>query len=95
MANYLLVFSICLGSAAALSAQTPDQQILVSKDYRDLSFLEFTRQMESEQDVQFYFFPGWVADLVIKQPDRPTTLDDILSATLEGTDYHYFILPTG
>ena len=45
--------------------------------------------------IQFFFFPGWVADLKVKQAESPTSLEKILNTTFEGTDYQFFIHENG
>lgn len=72
-------------------AQTAGE-VVVRKDYDGRSFTDFVRGVESDDaNVTFYFFPGWVADLRIRQTENPATLEDVLDATLESTDYRYFI----
>ncbi|MEZ5041819.1 MAG: TonB-dependent receptor [Saprospiraceae bacterium] len=93
MIKYLLALGIIFGYTIPSSTQTVEQVagIRIDKDFNDWGFADFAAQIEQDQGVQFYFFSGWVADLKVKQTEQPTTLDAILNATFDGTDYRYFI----
>lgn len=95
MAKYLLGALMNLAFVFTSLAQTAVPPIAIVKNYNDLDFSAFAKQLETEQGIQFYFFPGWATDITIKQIKTPTTLAEILSATFEETSYQYFIHPDG
>lgn len=91
MIKYGWLFFLNLIITVTVQAQTTANKILIQKDYNNWDFGAFVKAVEQEQDVQLYYFSGWVGDLKIKQAEQPSTLDAILKNTLEETDYQYFI----
>lgn len=74
-----------------LAVPATAQNIRIEKDYNGRSFNDFAQEVEADHGVQFYYFPGWTAELKIQQKQVPAELSAILEATLENTDYHYFL----
>lgn len=86
----VLLMNLSIG-AILLQGQTLRESIRINANFHGRSFQEFVKEVEKEQGIQFYFFPGWVTDLTVKQTNTPTSLEQILSYTLEGTGYRFFI----
>lgn len=95
MTRYLFILLILMCLADLLPAQVGPPSFSIQKNYQGMPFTEFVSQVEDELGIRFYFFPGWVVDLTVKQPGNPTTLENLLNATFDGTEYHYFIDPSG
>ena len=81
----------CIGLPTLLFSQNKRVKVEVHADYNGRHFLELVDSMEKSYDLQFYFFPGWVTDVLVKQEKHPAFLTDILESTFAGTEYNVFI----
>ena len=83
----LFVFFLLL---LQLQAQE-ESRILIQENYNGQAFLEFAETIEDEYNVQLYFFTGWVNDLKVNQKNTPSSVKDILTSTLKGTDFSFYL----
>jgi len=63
---------------------------IISGDFRDLPFDEFTREVEEQVPVKFVYRKEWTRDLRISASGENMELYKILSDHLSRNDLHYF-----
>jgi hypothetical protein len=87
----LMLIVICWNGL--LRAQDRGGDILIEKNYNGLAFAEFTEAVYKDYQLQCYYFSGWTGELKIVQSETPAYLSAILTESLSGTDYHFFLHP--
>lgn len=93
MRLYILIVLILL---TILDISGQDQSsFLVDKNYNGQSFEEMAIDLSEQRRLQFYYFSGWVKDVIVKQSKTPASIDEILTGTLADTDYKYVINDNG
>ena len=85
---FMLIFGLCL--SYSVSAQYLAEDLEIRENYHQVPFENFVEQLEANYGVQVFYFPGWVAGMVVKQAQAPSPLSAILNQTLEGSNYRYF-----
>jgi hypothetical protein len=64
---------------------------LISKNYKDLSFLDFAAAVEKDLPVKFFFLDEWVKDLRISEYQGCSALPCLLDNVFKGTTLYYYI----
>ena len=80
---WIILFIVVQSFAAA-------QGPIISGDFRDLPFDEFTRKVEEQVPVKFVYRKEWTSDLRISASGENMELYKILSDHLSRNDLHYF-----
>ena len=91
--QYILII-VSLFSCLTLASQDVDTYV-VDKNYNGQSFEVMTQELEETQGLQFFYFSGWVKEIVVKQSSAPASLSRILTETLADSDYKYVINDNG
>ncbi|MCB0629006.1 MAG: hypothetical protein KDD15_04725, partial [Lewinella sp.] len=95
MRRIIWLVLLFVGWSGPMWAQERDGDILIEKNYNGLAFAEFAEKLQQDYDIQCYYFSGWIGALKISQSATPSRLSNILTESLAGTDYHFFIHPNG
>ena len=85
-AYMLIIISFVIGLNLLGQGQS---SILVDKNYDGQSFEMMVGELEEKGELQFFYFSGWVKDIIVKQSKAPASIEDILSQTLADTDYKF------
>ena len=96
MTRFILFLSCTFGSICCLAGQSINpSNPEIAQDFDGVAFPSFVEDLSAAHGLQFYFFPGWVADLRVQQRKTPAKLTDILDWTFSETEYRYFINAQG
>jgi hypothetical protein len=63
----------------------------ISSQYKDISFTDFVKKVESILPVKFYYIDDWVKDLKLGDYPDCTTLQCVMDNLLRGTSLYYYI----
>ncbi len=63
---------------------------VISGDFRDLPFDEFTREVEEQVPVKFVYRKEWTSDIRVSASGENMELSNILSDHFSKNDLYYF-----
>jgi len=88
--NRIVIFCATLVflSMTHLFGQT---EVRVSGEFRNMTFIQFVRELEEKSDYRFFFNPVWVDSLIVNVSASNKTLPQILDDILIDTELKYAI----
>ncbi|MGC1390644.1 MAG: TonB-dependent receptor [Bacteroidales bacterium] len=84
----LNILILILSLSINLGAQ---EKYRISSNYKDISFIDFVRRVESILPVKFFYMDDWVKDLKLGEYPDCTNLSCIMDNLLKGTSLYYYI----
>ncbi|MFC2116099.1 TonB-dependent receptor domain-containing protein, partial [Bacteroidota bacterium] len=76
---------------ASLQTRAQGHDVILSGDFRDLSFSEFVRTVEQTTDARFFYLKDWIEGIKISISGEEISLQETLSSVLPQAGLHFYI----
>lgn len=84
-----MCFFLCMCIAYQLVAQ--DRDMLISGNFRDISFFDFVKEVEEQTNATFYYDDEWVTGVRITTEGTDLSLQKILTNALLPVGIHHYL----
>ena len=91
--KHLIILVLILILGKGLKSQT--EQIILTRDYQNLSWELFVEKVESHHQIKIYFNKIDIPPFIINQETKNKSLIDLLNKILNTYDLYAFIAPSG
>ncbi len=86
-----LYIVVLLWLCSSFQVDAQDRDLLVSGDYRDISFIEFVKAVELQTEATFYYVDEWVTGVRITAEGTDLSLHKILTNALLPVGIHHYL----